>query len=125
MDTPGFKRFKEQRAKRAADDQDYRDFLSSMTGEQAERDAGRAFPQISGGPDPAENVPDGVVYEQYLDVLSGAAARRQAEATVRRELRDREEETLRHVRQVGGGLSSSHEALRARLEGFGRPNEGA
>ncbi|PLS87760.1 MAG: hypothetical protein CYG60_00230 [Actinobacteria bacterium] len=76
---------------------------------------------MPGGEDQAEGVPDTVVYAGYLDQLSGAADRRKAEATVKRELQERQEEVVRHLRQVGGGTSKDHDFLRPRLadSGFG------
>lgn len=124
MDTPGFAAWKKRRAQRAADDEDYGRFVAAMRGPGGDAN-GRASTGTPGGEDPAEGVPDGVVYEQYLSVLSGEAGRRRAEENARRERIEREDAIVRHARIAGGGLSRSHEHLRERLEGFGRPHEGS
>ncbi|MDP9477344.1 MAG: hypothetical protein M3R38_16960 [Actinomycetota bacterium] len=68
---------------------------------------------------------DDVVYQGYISELDGTAARRRTEEGLKRELQDRQEEVIRHVREVGGGLSRSHEHLRSRIPGAGKPYEGA
>ncbi len=128
-DAFSFERCMRKKAERAAKgptttDQDYRDYVAAMSGEQAQRDAGRAFHVVPGGEDPAAGTSDDAVYATYLAELDGSAARRRSEQNARQERHDREEEVIRHASQVGGGLSRLHEALRDRLEGFGRPGEG-
>ncbi len=125
----GFERWMKRRAAKGATtstgDEDYRRYMASVSGAEAQKNAGRAYSLEAGGPDPAEGVPDDAVYRGYLQELDGTASRRRAEAAARQELKDREAETVRHAAEVGGGLSRSHEHLRSRLEGFGRPGEGS
>ncbi len=129
-ESKGFERWLKRRAEKGAtspstSDRDYRDYVSAMTGQEAERNAGRAFDVVPGGVDRAEGVPDDQVYRGYLQELDGTASRRRSEEAARQEARDREQEVIRHASEVGGGLSRSHEHLRSRLEGFGTPGEGA
>ncbi len=119
------KRREKAAASPTTDDRAYADYVAAVSGEAAQKNAGRAFDVVAGGVDPAEGVPDDVVYAGYLQELSGAAARRRSEEAARQEARDREAETVRHVREVGGGLSRSHEHLRSRIPGAGRPYEGS
>ncbi len=125
----GFERWLKRRAERATSpstsDREYADYVASVSGEQAQRDAGRARHLQPGGPDRTEGLGDDVVYASYLQELDGTASRRRAEESARQEARDREQEVIRHAGLVGGGLSRSHEHLRSRLQGFGRPNEGS
>ncbi len=129
-ESKGFERWLQRRAAKAAtspstSDEDYRRYMAAVSGEAAQRNAGRAFDVVAGGVDPAEGVPDDVVYRSYLQELDGTAARRRSEQAARQEACDRQEEVIRHAGLVGGGLSRSHEHLRSRLEGFGRPHEGS
>ncbi len=128
-ESKGFERWLQRRAEKAASpstsDRDYRDYVSAMTGQEAERDAGRARHLQPGGPDRTEGLSDDAVYVSYVSELDGSAARRRAEEAARQEARDRQEEVIRHASEVGGGLSRSHEHLRSRLQGFGKPNEGS
>ncbi|MDP9477497.1 MAG: hypothetical protein M3R38_17735 [Actinomycetota bacterium] len=126
-DTEGYRRFKAKRAETAptTTDRDHQDFVSAMSGEDAERRAGVARHLEPGGPDAAAGVGDDRAYEAYVDEITGAAARRRSEENACQKLRDRESEIVRHASQVGGGLSRSHEHLRRRLQGFGRPGEGS
>ncbi len=124
MDSAGFAKFKQQRAAKAAatptiDDQDYAAFVSSMTGQAAERDAGVATTGMPGGREVPDDLDENEVYEAYRDVLSGEAARRQAEATARREKAEREQEIIRHLKIAGGGTSRDHDHLRDRLKDHG------
>ncbi len=126
----GFEKWLQRRAEKAAtsptvSDRDYQDYVSAMRGEQAQRDAGRVRHLEPGGPDLSEGIPDDRVYQGYLDELSGVAARRRTEEALKAEKIERENEIIRHASEVGGGLSRSHEALRSRLQGFGRPGEGS
>lgn len=128
-DTEGFRRFKQQRAEKAAtstdEDRAYEMFTDAMTGTEAERMAGVASTGTPGGREVPDDLDEAEVYRGYLDVLSGAAGRRKAEETARLEKIEREQEIVRHVREVGGGMSSSFEHLRDRIPGAGKPGEGA
>lgn len=120
----GFQRWLKTRAAKTSTDRDYEDFVNAMRGPDPGRN-GVATSGTPGGEDPAEGIPDSVVYEQYLSVLSGKADRRRAEEMVKTEKLEREQEIIRSVSQVGGGMSRSFEHLRARIPGAGRPFEGS
>ncbi len=126
----GFERWLKRRAEKAAtsptvSDQDYRDYVAAMRGEQAQRDAGRVRHLEPGGEDRSAGLTDDEVYLGFVSELDGSAARRRTEEGLKRELQDREAEIVRHAAQTGGGLSRSHEHLRSRLQGFGTPHEGS
>ncbi len=123
--SPGFTAWKKRRAAKAAADADYEAFTDAMTGRSAELRAGVASTGTPGGREVPDDLDENEVYTAYTDVLSGEAGRRKAEETVRREKIEREEEIVRHVREVGGGMSSSFEHLRGRIPGAGVPGEGS
>ncbi|MDP9476237.1 MAG: hypothetical protein M3R38_11255 [Actinomycetota bacterium] len=110
-DTEGFRKFKERRAEttpKTADDELYERFVSSMTGQDAERQAGVAQHLEPGVPVP-ETLTDDAAYEVLLDVISGKAARRQALEDVRRDRAARQEEHRRHAQMMGTPLPEQYE----------------
>ncbi len=115
MDSAGFERWKAKQAAKGAattpktDDKFYENYLDVATGRAAERDAGRAFPQISGGAEVPPDLTDDQAYQVLLDVVSGRAAKRQALEDVRRDRADRQEEHLRHARLMGTPLPEQYE----------------
>lgn len=114
MDSPAFAAWKARRAERAAtaptnDDRFYEAWTSAASGEQAQKNAGVAQHLEPGGPDPAANVPDDVIYQGYTDMLDGTAGRRRAQQTVRRERLERQEEHERHSREMGYPLPTLFE----------------
>ncbi len=103
-DSEGFRKFKQQRGETTpttGDDRFYENYLDVATGRAAERDAGRAFPQIDGGAEVPPDLTDDAAYQVLLDVVSGTAARRQAQEDVRQSRRDRAEEWKRHAESMG------------------------
>lgn len=101
FDTPSFAAWKKRRAASAGDDQDYRDFVSAMTGTSAEAAAGVTHELIPGGAEVPSTLTDDAAFAHYMDVISGRAARRQAEEDVRRDRRDRQQEHARHAQMMG------------------------
>jgi hypothetical protein len=114
MDSPGFARFKRQRAERGdaspttSDDQDYGRFLDAMTGRAAETTAGVAHEMIDGGAEVPPDLTDDQAYAHLLAVVSGEAARKQALEDVRRDRRERQEEHRRHSEAMGYPLHSQY-----------------
>lgn len=124
-DGKGFERWLARRAAapKTSQDEDYARFLSAMSGPGPDRN-GRAEHLEPGGEDSAAGLSDDAIYRGYVSELDGSAARRRSEENAKRELRERQEEVIRHVRQVGGGMSRSFEDLRSRIPGAGKPYEG-
>ncbi len=114
-DARGFERWLARRAAKGdattptGDDAFYRAYVSAATGRAAERDAGRAFPQIDGGAEVPPDLTDDAAYENYMDVISGRAAKKQALEDVRRDRRERQEEHRRHAREMGTPLHGQYE----------------
>lgn len=125
MDSPGFKRFKAQRAAKAAADADYEAFTAAMRGPDGDAN-GRAQHLQPGGEDTAAGLSDGEIYRGYLAELDGTAARRRSEENAKRERIEREQEVVRYAKTTdSAALSRSHEHLRDRIPGAGRPHEGS
>ncbi|MDP9485561.1 MAG: hypothetical protein M3Q49_07190 [Actinomycetota bacterium] len=105
-DGKGFERWLQRRAAKGAttptgDDDFYAAYVNAATGAEAEAMAGRAYEEIPGGAVVPETLTDDEAYQNLLDVVSGTAARRQAQEDVRQSRRDRAEEWNRQCAETG------------------------
>lgn len=105
-DSRGFERWKaKQAAKRATapadDDRFYQAWTSAASGEEAQKNAGVAHPQIDGGAVVPDHITDAEIYSSFVDMLDGTANIRRAKANVTEDYQDRRDEQRRHARLMG------------------------
>ncbi len=105
-DGKGFERWLQRRAAKGAttptgDDDFYRAFVSAATGADAETTAGVAYEEIPGGAVVPDHISDDSIYQGFVDMLSGKAARERARQDVDQDFRDRRQEARRHAREMG------------------------